>query len=92
MKCDRCGSTRVEVADSRYYPKYDYRRRRFYCPDCDSKWTRYEVSEETFFRLKQIESRITGEKTWWSIKQNAKDKKAAKKAELEQIRRNSRGK
>lgn len=41
MKCPECGSWQVEVRDSRELDRY--RRRRYFCPSCETKFSTYEV-------------------------------------------------
>ena len=59
--CPQCSGTDARVKDTR--PSSGVTRRRRVCPDCDHRWTTYEVSEQLFstLRARQGVIRLTRE-------------------------------
>lgn len=56
-RCEKCGSHRIGVLDSRPVQrmKFPVIRRRRRCRECGHRWTTYEVSESQFDTIKKLE-------------------------------------
>ena len=56
MKCEQCGNATTEVVDSRGNEKAKYIRRRRKCPNCDERFSTYEITADAYLLLSAAEN------------------------------------